>query len=207
MKYGYSNVPNSKIIECYEIKGNKIIITYLDGEKRECSIEMEKSILNQMLNQAIERNNSDDLSILKHNIPRELFVTIANLGLSFFEIILLLNFDKVDLSSVTVGTNLITNSVLGTTFLFKYLNDKKNMEELEKYNIYLKNKQSLEKASSKYDLFQGIDNKERLLNINTLDYFSLEELKVIQRNLLKYRRNEKEKKDTHNLSKTYKKHL
>ena len=60
MKYGYGDYELGSLIKNYKKKNNKIIITFLDGTKKEEPLTniKEEEILNKMLKQAIERNNN-----------------------------------------------------------------------------------------------------------------------------------------------------
>jgi len=71
----------------------------------------------------------------------------------------------------------------------KNKNDKRiknKKEELKKYAIYLDMKEELDNIlenSNYHDLFNGVKSDEQVLNINTLDNFSLKDIKKINSNL------------------------
>ena len=63
---------------------------------------------------------------------------------------------------------------------------KDHNHELEKYALYLEMKDDFEyvlENSNYHDLFNGVKSDEQVLNINTLDNFSLKDIKKINSNL------------------------
>lgn len=69
---------------------------------------------------------------------------------------------------------------------------KAKLEELEKYKIYLQNKETFENAPSDI-LFKNVEKKSNSITINTLDLYSLDEIKTILRDIMKYYNSEIEK--------------
>ena len=56
------------------------------------------------------------------------------------------------------------------------------VSELKKYEIYLDLKKKLEENNDP-NIFNGVKNKSKILNINTLDNYSLKDIKKIRENL------------------------
>lgn len=79
----------------------------------------------------------------------------------------------------TIGVDIV--SILGTKFFFK--EKQKEKKEAQKYKMYLYSRDGIEDNIDNPNLFRGVKNKEKELNINTLDNYSLEDLKTIKSNL------------------------
>lgn len=178
MQFGYGDADLGTLIKEYEIISNdEIVITFLDGSRYTTpnTKENEKKILATMLQQAKERDENIDL-VSKKNDRTTSFALIS--------LLFCLDITK-PYDSITVKTiGLMTKMTTLFYFLFKETDRSIRFEEYEKYSIYLKNKDKIESLDEKI-VFAGIDNDDLELNINTLDLYSLKELKKIRANIKK----------------------
>lgn len=185
MKYVYGNVEKNEIIKNYKIVDNKIIVTYLDGSNLEFDLSRENELLDIMMRQAIERNDGviDDLDNIhadsSGNAILWVIITMYSSGLA----VELANRYK------EFGV-LVMPIIVSIPFIFSGRKYKNLKDELIKYNIYLSMYEKLEKME-KAELFKGIKTDENILNINTLDNYSLKDIKTIKNNLEKYETNGK----------------
>lgn len=178
MQFGYGDADLGTLIKEYEIINNdEIVITFLDGSRyiTPNTKENEKKILATMLQQAKERDENIDLVSKK-----------SDRATSFALISLLFCLDITKpYDSITVKTiGLMTKMTTLFYFLFKETDRSIRFEEYEKYSIYLNNKDKIESLDERV-VFAGIDNDDLELNINTLDLYSLKELKKIRANIKK----------------------
>lgn len=159
---------NPKFIQKYEINKNCLIITFLDQSKVEMpfSLDSEKRILEQMLNEASTRNQSANLNVLENhrNLLADLD-TFAILGMLY---------------------SLADKNVIFLLFCLCFslpisIDEQKIMkqiEELEKYDIYSRIYEKLEKDIGMF--LSVAEQKRKELNINTLDEFSLKEIHELE---------------------------
>lgn len=187
MKYGYVGVgvKESELIQNYQIIDDKIIITYLDGSQKEKPFtkENEKKLLCEMLRQAIERSKSPELYNTKKSRKDRLssdIVTEITLA-ALLSSNLRLN-DIKDWGVIVAGAGL---GIVAIISILSYISKSDKIKELEKYDIYLEIKKQLENSTDP-NLFNGVKNKEEILNINTLDHYSLKDIKRIRDNLTRY---------------------
>lgn len=156
----------------------------MDGSNYEIPLteENEIDLLNQMLEQAEERSKKSPIYDLKQKRKKALIWTMTQAEFTIFNI--------VNASTITDSKGMrVFASILGgiaaLTVVTNGLNYKfKNNEikELEKYDIYLLIRARLENINDP-NLFNGIRKQEATLNINTLDSYSLSDIKKIRDNL------------------------
>lgn len=183
MKYGYEGAETGELIQNYKTSNDKIIITFLDGSNYEIPLtqENENDLLNQMLEQAQERSESSSLYDAKKRRIKALIWTITQVGFTMLSIFNYFNADskgKRIFNSVIAGITALTVVIDGLSY--KFSNDE--IKELEKYDIYLSIRERLENANDP-NLFNGIIKQGVQLNINTLDNYSLNDIKKIRDNL------------------------
>ena len=178
MQFGYGDADLGTLIKEYEIISNdEIVITFLDGSRYTTpnTKENEKKILATMLQQAKERDENIDLVSKKGD---------RTTSFALISLLFCLDITK-PYDSITVKTiGLMTKMTTLFYFLFKETDRSIRFEEYEKYSIYLKNKDKIESLDERV-VFAGIDNDDLELNINTLDLYSLKELKKIRANIKK----------------------
>lgn len=183
MKYGYSFAELEDIIENYKTSKDKIIITFLDGSNYEIPLteKNERDLLNQMIEQARVRSNSSALYDAKEKRKKTLMWTISQISFTVLNIIL---FSTSDIKAMRVFTGVLGSIIAITAvidgFGYKFTCDE--IKELEKYDIYLSIMSKLENATDP-NLFNGVKKQEEPLNINTLDNYSLKDIKKIRDNL------------------------
>ncbi len=178
MQFGYGDADLGTLIKEYEIINNdEIVITFLDGSRyiTPNTKENEKKILETMLDQAKERDENIDL-VSKKSDRATSFALISLL----FCLDITKPYDSITLKTIGLMTKMTTLFY----FLFKEIDRSIRFEEYEKYSIYLNNKDKIESLDERV-VFAGIDNDDLELNINTLDLYSLKELKKIRANIKK----------------------
>lgn len=178
MQFGYGDADLGTLIKEYEIINNdEIVITFLDGSRyiTPNTKENEKKILETMLDQAKERDKNIDL-VSKKSDRATSFALISLL----FCLDITKPYDSITLKTIGLMTKMTTLFY----FLFKEIDRSIRFEEYEKYSIYLNNKDKIESLDERV-VFAGIDNDDLELNINTLDLYSLKELKKIRANIKK----------------------
>ena len=186
MKFWDEYCNKGEIIDNYEKSESSIIINYLDGSNYvlPLSKENENKIMDLMLKQAILRDctkNFEDIQDKKKITSQNQIVsglaTIAFGGIAF-----LANKNEKDLITFIASIETI---ISGITFIINGLSFMVNSEELNelvKYHLYLEYKERLDKEIDNINLFEGI-RSNTILNINTLDNYSLDEIKKIIVNL------------------------
>lgn len=185
MKYGYSEGNSSLLIRNYQVKGNRIVITHLDGTSYEIPFteENEQEILDKMLSQALDRENSGAIANVKKEMTKAVFWNLLDLFIMI---------NSIAKSSVPTPKALqILNTASGTlaAILFvwtgiRYKNKADELNELKKYQIYLSIINELENSQDPNLLYGiNINGKALSININTIDKFTLDDLKKIKANL------------------------
>lgn len=186
MKFWDEYCNKSEIIDNYEKSESSIIINYLDGSNYvlPLSKENENKIMDLMLKQAILRDctkNFEDIQDKKKITFQNQIVsglaTIAFGGIAF-----LANKNEKDLITFIASIETI---ISGITFIINglaFMVNSEELNELVKYHLYLEYKERLDKEIDNINLFEGI-RSNTILNINTLDNYSLDEIKKIIANL------------------------
>lgn len=177
MNFGYDGVDNSKIIRGYSKSGDTIAIEYLDGSLFEIPLseENEGHVLDLMLTQARTRDRVFSVSKNECDRKKDILyaVWLTSLGL--------LNTSLAFTNGTTfskVAAGICYSGAVFESICYAFENS--DAKEIEKYNIYLGMKNELDKYNDS-DLYQGINNNQ--LNINTIDDYSLKDLKKIRNNL------------------------
>ncbi len=180
MTFGYSGAENRDLIEYFEFIDEVLKINYLDGTYglvpySEKEVEKIKKL---MLQQAIDRQNST--ALVDETKERN-----ENLGMAIFLFLYAsLYFIKLHKMDFCVSSLISSTAMLFdvySLYLLKKSNDK--IKELNKYAIFLKYHEKIEKYSLDPKLYKKIKGEDNYLDINTLDEYSLEELKQIRRNI------------------------
>ena len=186
MKFWDEYCNKGEIIDNYEKSESSIIINYLDGSNYvlPLSKENENKIMDLMLKQAILRDctkNFEDIQDKKKITSQNQIVsglaTIAFGGIAF-----LANKNEKDLITFIASIETI---ISGITFIINglaFMVNSEELNELVKYHLYLEYKERLDKEIDNINLFEGIRGNT-ILNINTLDNYSLDEIKKIIVNL------------------------
>lgn len=173
MKYGYNDQNLDTIIKKYKKTDDKIIITFLDGHKETANIDEEEHILNKMLEQATKKNNNSDLEEMIKNQKMFLKFTIHNIFLELTSLSIPYITDADIASKISLFlTGVFSVFLVEEAAFFKLSRNK--ISELKKYAIYLEKKKEIDEyMSSDIETF----------NINKLDNYSLEDLRLIKKEL------------------------
>ncbi len=186
MNYGYKGVKLGDLIKKYEkdFRDNTIKITFLDGSSYivPLTYENEQAILDKMLEQAQQRSESKALqnAIQKRRIDFPLLVMkVSALMLNSANYSVANSKESKVIYSVLGGLIAVTIALNGVEIKFT----SNEINELKKYDIYLAIKEKLEKNEYNCNNFNGIKECLGTLNINTLDNYSLKEIRRIKANL------------------------
>ncbi len=183
MKYGYARANFEELIRNYKVSNDKIIITFLDGSRKEIPFteQNEAELLNEMLKQAkIMRMNKSEhvLKVEKYDALRG---AIRMIPITFSDYVTANKSDTYQvvrtLSGVFCGLAALT--IVTSSFIYNLKANELN--ELKKYKMYLDMKEDIDKTDAY--LFKGVKTKGMPLNINTLDNYSLNDIKQIRNNL------------------------
>ena len=183
MKYGYARANFEELIRKYKVSNDKIIITFLDGSRKEIPFteQNEAELLNEMLKQAkiMRMNKSEhDLEVEKYDALRG---AIRMIPITFLDYVTANKSDTYQfvrtLSGVFCGLTALT--IVTSSFIYNLKANELN--ELKKYKMYLDMKEDIDKTDAY--LFKGVKTKGMPLNINTLDNYSLNDIKQIRNNL------------------------
>lgn len=183
MKNGYDGAESEELIENYEISNDKIVITFLDGSNLEVPLteENETNLLNQMLKQAEERSRKSSIYDLKQKKKKSLIFAISQAGITMLNAATFSTTDqKENATFASILGGLTATATVLYSLGYKFISDE--IRELEKYDIYLSIRESLE-AIDDPNIFSGIKKQGMPLNINTLDGYSLSDMKKIRKNL------------------------
>lgn len=189
MNYGYIGANLDKLIKEYKIQNNKLIVTFLNGKKyiTDYTVENENIVISKMIEQAILRDKQG-FPLLHEYSGFYMFDNAYRLFLEIYAIIVSTflcylvkeQCDKDILRSCVYGSvTVMTMDIVQNKI------DKLKQEEYFKYNIYLKIMDDINRfGKSKYSisLLKGL-KKEYLPSINTLDNYSLKDLKLIEENI------------------------
>ena len=189
MKHGYNGANQEEIIKNYEKNDDKIIINFLDGGMYEVPLtkQNEINLLDKMFYQATERNNNLSIDELKK--IKKIFINGAVINSVLCGQSVLIGSAVDPESIISKFAAFIFGCARGSAMAYsiEYILLANRIMELEKYDIYLKIKSKLEKIDNP-TLFNGIKKSKNItpLNINTLDNYSLSDIKNIRDNLKKY---------------------
>jgi len=174
MNFSYEGASLDKIIKKYSKKDFEYFIQYLDGSSSlyiSDDIKEEDKIKELMLAQAIEREEK----FKKGEIDATIFINMIGSIISCAGVSLC-NFNKLDLLKLLFFSFLVVN-------LCSARSNKKKLKELKKYKMFLELINELSESelnSSKYTKAYEAENiYAKTLNINTVDEFSLGEIKSI----------------------------
>ena len=192
MKYEFGDYEKDEIIEDYiTITGqqNIISVAYLDGHSDMLPYTLKnlKEIRDKMLQQAKERseyskNEGNNANI---DLQNELVMDLIGASMSAAGIVMVQPKDLETTSIVVSAMFTGTFSILLHNFIKKIYNNviEQNAKEkdIEKYDIYLAIREFL--INHKDNL--KLTDREKKLDINTIDRYSLKEVKKLQKTLEK----------------------
>lgn len=169
MKF-YDN--KDKIISNYEKYYNNIIVKYINGEERIFSISEKNNIEQEMIKQA--RNRDEELF---EKVYWEKKKYILQFAASFIPLTMS--------AKIQFALVFYIAFIYATVKLYQIVKTHKKLEELKKYRLFLGMQSELEKEkNSDITKIIEIDPYERKeININTLDDFSYNDVKIIKKEL------------------------
>ncbi len=154
MNYSYDNSRNNEIIKEYNIVDDEIIVTFLDGSSVEMDYSYLEKIKKLMYKQALEREQMTDKSELAYNKKKSFDWMLAQLSLTTLYTSSFLITDSI-MAKVLAIFLTGTSSILTISDRLEYTSLRKELNELEKYSLFLKmNKEDQKKI--------GIDRLDNL---------------------------------------------
>ncbi len=137
MNYNYDNSKNNEIIKGYNIVEDKIIVTFLDDS----SVEMDSSYLEKikklMYKQAFEREQMINKEELVYNKKKTFDWMLAQLSLTTLYTSSFLITDSIIAKALAIFLT-GTSSILTISDGLEYKSLKEELNELEKYSLFLK---------------------------------------------------------------------
>lgn len=178
MKYEIKGIKKEETIKEYKIVNGVIIVTYLDDNVKTLpyTAENEKLVVDKMLQQASYRESELYQAYMSCKLKNDTegFLTLV----SSAGFVSLLASDISPLYAIALIP--IVAALLSSFNSGKKIDDE--TRDIEKYHLYLEMKEKLEKILSS-ELKTGTNNALSNLNINTIDKFSLRDLKRISKEL------------------------
>lgn len=183
MKYEINRFNNSEVIQCYAKSDESIIVVYLDNHAKEIPYtkENETKVINEMIMQAMVR---EEIEI--NRLPIELKNEVQSLIMyvlttSYMAYNLKAHSDhfvyKSDLFKLIYSVILALSSGNIVKSLSKIINNYKINKDIMKYHEFFEMKDEIEKYGDVI-VVEDIPLKE-ILNINTLDFYSISKIKEI----------------------------
>lgn len=184
MKYWYDDADCDKAIKLYMIEDNKIIVFYFNGEVSIMKYreDIERELIGEMISQAEKRDSEVSIEYLKYNNLISDIKLFSTISLGIFGCI------SANIESMNNSVRFVGGCMSVVSALLAFLEEKKNttfskqIEELEKYKLYLNMRKELEDNFNE-QTFRGIKLFDGKFDINTLDHYSLGEIKKIKKNL------------------------
>lgn len=199
MKYEIEGIKKEETIKEYRILNNSIIVTYLDGNLKTFPYTKanEDAIVSEMLKQASYRESKLYSAYMSNKMGQArantdyiatlvALVTTSSVAANF--LLAQTSYLSPAMQAVLLGSSTIGEVLALRTYISVSKKQKKIAEELddvEKYHIYLKIRDVLKNLPEPelYELYNEVKRKASTLNINTIDEFSLKDLKKISENL------------------------
>lgn len=183
MKYEIDRFKNSEVIRCFLKSENSILIVYLDGHtvEKPFSPENEQKILNEMIIQAMAREEIE-INRLPLKIKYDFSRLITN---AFISVCMTYNLNaypqyyiyRSDIYKLIYSVVLAISSANIARFICNLVCDLKLNKDVLKYHEFFEMKDEIDKYGDVL-LNEDISLKE-VLNINTLDFYSISRVKEI----------------------------
>lgn len=169
---------NFATIKEYEVKDNEIVIKFISGNVETFTYResLEKEIIDYMLMQAKERDKA--VNITREKLENKILNALVGVQ-GVATILLLKRLQILDFQIFPDIFNVMTLAYLD----FLAVRNGKKVNEHEKYNIYLNNMEKIINREDYPDILKGVSQENLKLNINTLDKYSLKDLKQIRSNI------------------------
>lgn len=183
MKYGINRYDNSEVINSYIKSDNSIIIIYLDESVKEIpySEDNENKVLNEMIIQAIVREETE-LNQLPIKIKYD-FLNIVSRAVISFLMFSSIYTNRYYYVNKSVVYKIVYSLVVAfcSANIFKYINelicDYKKSIDIVKYHEFFELKEELDKYGD--SLIEDNLKLKDVININTLDNYSIDNIKEI----------------------------
>lgn len=183
MKYEINRFNNSEVIQCYAKSDESIIVVYLDNHAKEIPYtkENETKVINEMIMQAMVREEIE-INRLPIELKNEIqFLIMYALTSSYMVYNLKAHSEyfvyKSDLFKLIYSVILALSSGNIVKSLSKIINNYKINKDIMKYHEFFEMKDEIEKYGDVI-VVEDIPLKE-ILNINTLDFYSISRVKEI----------------------------
>ncbi len=163
MNYSYDNSKNNEIIKRYNIVNDKIIVTFLDDSSVELDYSYLGNIKELMYKQALEREQLVNKDELVYNKKKSFDWMLAQFSLTTLYTSSFLITDSIVAKALAIflaGTSSILTISDGLEYKFL----KEELNELEKYSLFLKMSKE----------------KQDKIGIDRLDNLSLDDVKKIK---------------------------
>ena len=183
MKYEIDRFKNSEVIRCFFKSEKSILIVFLDNHTVEIPYtkENEEKILNEMIMQAIAMEAIELIRValkIKYDFSR----LITN---TFISVCMTYNLNtypqyyiyRSDIYNIIYSLVLATAAANITRFIYNLVCDLKLSKDVLKYHEFFEMKDEIDKYGDVL-LNENISLKE-VLNINTLDFYSISRVKEI----------------------------
>jgi len=168
-------------IKKYEVMDDQIIVTSLTDVKYSVSLKDEHILIKTMIEQAKSRNEKVNFIELKNNLKKIKSRIITEIGIITINAgVPIINRDYDEIMAMFQFV-VVLSSILLTLDIKDFIEDKKEYEELEKYRIFFNIKEDLKKLSFVLCGLKKIPTEN--ININTIDNYSLKNMKEIRKNL------------------------
>lgn len=183
MKYEIDRFKNSEVIRCFFKSEKSILIVFLDNHTVEIPYtkENEEKILNEMIMQAMARE-AIEFNRLTLKIKYDFLRLITN---TFISVCMTYNLNtyqqyyiyRSDIYKIIYSLVLATAAANITRFIYNLVCDLKLSKDVLKYHDFFEMKDEIDKYGDVL-LNENISLKE-VLNINTLDFYSISRVKEI----------------------------
>lgn len=137
MNYSYDNSKNNEIIKGYNIVEDKIIVTFLDDSSVELDSSYLENIKELMYKQALEREQLVNKDELVYNKKKSFDWMLAQLSLTTLYTSSFLITDSIVAKALAIFLA-GTSSILTISDGLEYKSLKEELNELEKYSLFLK---------------------------------------------------------------------
>lgn len=172
MTFNYDNEDISKVIKHFKKENNNYTIKYLDGTTTKyynSNENHEQELLNRMLNDAIKRDKE-----YYSNYKKNKLIEIASYMTTILFFIQTNNIAYKQINILFWIGIILSFLSLSITAKIKY-----QSKEIKKYHDYLSIIEKLDKENNANLIIDYGNGKEKILNINNLDFYSNNEIKLL----------------------------
>lgn len=184
MKYPIAKGRENETIYNYKIMYDKLAIFFLDSSRYEVEYtqENEEKTRRKMLEQANEREKKVDTQKLKNARIMYVIYIVGEAILSIWNLCSFINNDYMTPSIVPLVLAILTGGI-SLLFIFKLKWNIEEVNDITKYSIYLRIREDYAKFKDNANIFNGVRLDKKELSINTLDDYSLKDIRNIRDNI------------------------